>query len=232
MPTILWSIGSDLLVKWLAVFGAFALGAMLLGWLTQTMVMLAFRQKIPLWPMWLLRLLGGVLLAWVAYLWLFGSGGNQLGGPGGPSSGAGKDKGKDRPSIEKAGKEKDGSKDKDSRDKVPPVAADTLIRIEVLGDDPLRKIAKTASLDTAKRYRLVDDRELRTFEEVQKFLRQRRTQQPPLKVVQIVLYQDSPSPNRDSVLDLERWLKDLAGDGKGELIVDIPNPKKTYAPVD
>src|SRR5262245_26690758 len=87
-PSTLWAISSDAPVKILAVAGAVALGAFVVGWLVQ-LVASAFGQKVPAVVLGVVRAVAGVACGVVAYFWLFGAGGGFGGGGWGLGRGTG-----------------------------------------------------------------------------------------------------------------------------------------------
>jgi hypothetical protein len=187
-----------------------------------------------------IRILGGGLCGWLVYLWLFGGGGGGIGGPGG-FSGAGKSgpQSKDSPMVQgpknidkdRANKKdeeaKNKEKDKDAGKDIPP--EDTL-RIEVLGDAPLRKITKSANFNPEKRYRIEGEPLLRTLGQVKELITNRRARTPPLRRVVIIVYQDSPATDLPQVRGLADWIRDLEPK-RGRLFVDLSEPDRN-APVD
>jgi hypothetical protein len=233
-------IGNDLPIRILAVVGAAALGALLLGWLVQLVVKLAFLRDVPRWPLWALRVLGGVVCGLFAYVWLFGAGGGGFGGPGGlgfwggPGSG-----GKDRNGApvakkdDRTDKNKDKEKDKDPSDKDDkkgPIGSPTdTMRIEVLGNDSLRKVVKDRP-DLTKRFRIAGVDGLVGVEGVKDLVLKRRMQKPPLKRLQIVIWSDSPSRQQAQVRELTSWAEDLEADD-GMLKVEFSEPAGP-APID
>ena len=218
--SILWAITtSNLPVKLLAVVGSAAVGAFAVGWVIQ-LTAASFGQKVPRTPLWILRGLGGLAVGWlVVKLWLFAGGGGGFGGPGGMGIGAGEGTG----GVQKA----DDVKKNDKKEKETPQGEGDTLRVEVLGDEPLKKLAKSANFDAARRYRLSGERDLRTLDEVKDLIRQRRS---ALARVEIILYKDSPTDNRPQVADLAAWARDLDNEGKGRLKVDFSEPDR-YAPV-
>jgi hypothetical protein len=95
----------------------------------------------------------------------------------------------------------------------------------VLGDAPLKKIAKGTSFDASKRYRLVGEPGLRTIEEVQQIIRQGRERKPPLVRLEIIVYLDSPARDRPQVAALAEWVRDLGDPNKGRIRVDYSEPE-------
>lgn len=221
---------TDLPVRILAVIGAAAAGALVLTAVLQLLVKVLFRQKLPPWPIWGIRVLGGVLCGWLVALWLFGGGGGGIGGGGGFGLGAGPstEKDKDRTVSEKSDKDKD--KEGKAKKEPPPVTEKETLRVEVLGDAPLKKIAKSANFDGGKRYRLAGEANLRTLEEVKNVIRKRREEKPSLKQLEVVLYLDSPERQRPQVAMLHDWATDLDEQG-GKLLITFSEMNR-YAPLE
>src|SRR5688572_10259603 len=88
-PITLWAMGSDVPVKVLAIAGAFALGALAVGWLVQ-LAAGAFGQKVPPVALGVVRAVAGAGFGVLAYFWLFGAGGGFGGGGWGFGRGTGK----------------------------------------------------------------------------------------------------------------------------------------------
>ncbi len=212
-------LGSDLPVRALAVVGGACLGAFLLGWLAQVLAKLAFNQKVPPWPLWAVRLLGGLACGWLVWLWLFGGGGGGIGGAGG-WWGGGQGKGeadKGKPKEERPEKDKDRKKEKDNGSApVPPAES---LRIEVLGDAPLKK--RDSKTDTRRRYRVAGEMKLLTLEELKALILKRRAGKPPLRRLEVVLYTDSPDSRTLPVVGLVDWAKDFTDKEGKPLRVDM-----------
>jgi hypothetical protein len=229
-------MGSDAPVKALAVIGGAALGAMFIGWLVQVIVRLSFKQQVPRWPMWGLRVLGGGLAGFLVYLWLFGGGGAGIGGTGGwfgGGKGGGEQNAKDV-ARSKDGKDIDKSKEGKSKERVKddqtaPGQSQTL-RIEVLGDDPLKKIARADTFDASKRYRIEGGPTLYTLDEIRKLILQKRSDKSALRRVVLVVYLDSPARDRPQVSALADWARDLDPE-RGKVEVAFYEPDQN-APID
>lgn len=220
---------ADLPVRFLAVIGAAAAGALLISGCCQVVVKLLFGQKLPPWPLWGLRVLGGVACGWLVALWLFGGGGGGIGGEGGYSLGGGGSATSDKdPSASiKSEKKRD---EKDNSDG-PTAAPSETLTVEVLGDSPLKKVAKSETFDRSKRYRVAGEPGLRSLEEVRKRILGRREAGPPLKRLEVVLYLDSPDRQGSPVAELVGWANDLEEKGKRWLRVDF-SERDRYAPVE
>lgn len=231
----LWAIGGDLPVKLLAVIGAFTLGGLLGGWAVSLTAKFAFNQRVPNWLAWTMRLLIGFVAGWVAWLCLFGNGGGGFGGSGwglgGGGDGTSKDKDRPAEKSTKDAKKPDPDetpkpKEPDPKEKKdgPGVGSGETIRVEVLGDGPLGKLAGEAKVNLEKRYRLADSpTTLRTFGEIKGLILERRSQTPPLGKLIVIIYSDSPDRSSSPVKRLVDWAKDLDDTG-GRLLVEYTEP--------
>jgi hypothetical protein len=210
----------DVLVRILAVAGAAALGGVLLGLLTQLLVRAMTTRKLPPWPLNTVRVLGAVAAGWLVALWLFGGGGPGIGGLGGFGLGSGSGRGE--------GDKKPAEKDKDGKGagNGSPVPADESLRVEVLGDPALKRIAGDG-FDARHSYRIAGagGGKLLTLAEVKDTVKQRQRQSPPLRRLELVLYTDSPEKKVGRVEDLKTWADDLVVAGtKDKLRVDFSEP--------
>jgi hypothetical protein len=204
----------DVLVRCLAVAGAAALGGVVLGLLTQLIVKATTTRKLPPWPLNTVRVLGEVASGWLVALWLFGGGGPGIGGMGGWGIGSGTGRGE--------GDKTQAEKDKGGKGAGPgEVSADESLRVEVLGDPDLGRIAG-AGFDPRRPYRVEGTEKLLTLEEVKKAVKDRQQQSPPLRRLVLVLYLDSPTEQGGRVEDLKAWADGLVVRGtKDKLRVDV-----------
>jgi hypothetical protein len=191
----------DVLVRCLAVAGAAALGGVLIGLLSQLIVKATTTRKLPPWPLNTIRVLGAVASGWLVALWLFGGGGPGIGGSGGWGFGSGTGRGEGDKKL--AEKDKGGQ----GQDNTSPVRPDESLRVEVLGDPDLGRIARGGNFDPARCYRLqgADKGNLLTLDEVKKAIKQRQKQATPLRRLVLVLYNDSPTEQGGRVEDLKAW---------------------------
>jgi hypothetical protein len=200
-------------LKIFALIGIAAVGALLLGWMASMIARLYFLQKIPPGPMWFIRTLGFAASGLIAYFVLFGGGGGGFGGTGWGWGGGGPKEGVVPKKDESVRKDRDKEKDKDSKkdDKdAIKVTPEQSLRVEVLGDPALKRLTKSEDFDSSKRYRLPTGPELLTLDEVKKQVLARREADPPLRLLEIVLYNDSPDRKRPQVELLETWARDLS----------------------
>jgi hypothetical protein len=197
-------VDANLLVKVLAAVGGAALGALLIGWLVQLIAKLAFAQKVRGWPLAIVRTVGGVACGLLVWSLL----GPSLGPGKGPGQGAGKGPGEgnrtEQPSDNGTSRGSDTNTSANTQTK-----GQTLV-VEVLGDDPLREIARKQGVvfDSLRerRYRIVEGgkKVLKTRQEVEKIIKERRqSESDPLVALTIKVYKDSPA--RDTwVVPLEQ----------------------------
>ena len=96
------------------------------------------------------------------------------------------------------------------------------LRVEILGDSPIRRALGADHFDRERRYRVDADerRKLLKLPELKKLVDERQASASPFKKVQIVLYDDSPDEGTPAVRNLNRWVKDEKG-----LELDISNLK-------
>jgi hypothetical protein len=210
-PLTLWAMGSDAPVKILAIAGAVALGAFVVGWLVQ-LAAGAFGQKVPPFVLGLVRAVAGVGCGVLVYFWLFVGGGGFGGGGWGFGRGTGKgpSEGTEKvaPKGDSTGKAGTG---------VGPGRAGDPLEVEVLGDELLKQLAKRRgdpSANLYRRYRVARDgkKELMTLDDVKELIKQRR-ERPGLPEVSIVVYKDSPAADTAWVTDLMSYAEGLAKPG-------------------
>jgi hypothetical protein len=185
--------------KILAIAGGAALGALLLGFLTQLLCRALTTRKVPRGPLFLIRLLGAVVCGWLVALWVFGGGGGGLGGPGGSGLGAGAGKGTQQAAN-------DAEKNKGAGQE--PDESSAVLRVEVLGDAALKRVAAGKPVDPSRRYRVEGKEGLLTLAEVEQFIQQRRTN-AGLRRLGVILYNDSPAWDVPYVRELVKWAEDL-----------------------
>jgi hypothetical protein len=201
--------------------GGFVAGALLTGWIVKLLgVALAPGKKVPAVPMVVTRVLGGVVVAWLAMLLTFGTGwgpwGGDGGGPGrdGTSNGA-----KDNPK-ETAKDHKDTS----NKDQTTPSRHETL-RIEALGDETLRAIEKDSfDPDRCFRIRKGEKTELLTLDQLKKEINP-GGDRLAIRRIELVLYLDSGGRTSPRVRKLTDWIERLQPPKNGEKVrVDFIEP--------
>jgi hypothetical protein len=221
---------SDIPIRVLAVFGAFAVGVFGTGGLLRLAGRLTMtRQKLPPWIPRIVRGLGGLALGWLAALWMFGSGLGGFGGPGGwglgPGAGIGNGSTIGNGNATLAPKEEEKEKKKENEPGPQPPPPTESLRVEVLGPEATGRLDAGKSGDPERRYRLNAGTgpRLMSLAELQDFLRARQQSDPPLRQVILILYRDSPERHTAAVDDLRRWIEeDLPSRTKGARIpIDI-----------
>ena len=197
--------------KVLAVAGGAALGALLLGFLTQLLCRALTTRKVPRGLLFVIRLLGAVVCGWLVALWVFGGGGGGLGGPGGSGLGAGAGKGTQQAANDAEKNRGAGRKSDDSS---------AALRVEVLGDAALKRVAAGKPMDPNRCYRVEGREGLLTLPEVEQFIEQRRTS-AGLRRLDVILYNDSPDPNVPYVSRLVEWARNLPVGENETMKVDV-----------
>lgn len=197
---------TDVVVKILAVIGSGAGGGLGLGLLAQLLFRTMTVRKPPRWTVQTVRVLGGVICAWLVALWLFGSGGSGIGGTGGLGFGTGEGQGEGKKTGQ-TGKKNGGTAETPSDDS---------LRIVVLG----RANLSESEIKAERWYRVetVDGPRMLTFAEIKRAIRNRQQSQPPLRRIEIVLYRDSPDERVPIVSQLRTWASDQNG---GRMKVDL-----------
>jgi hypothetical protein len=196
-------------IRILAVAGGAVLGALLTGGLGGFFIRSVTTRRAPDWVRRMLRTLGGIAAGLLAALFLFGGGGGSgFGGTGGwgfGGTGTG-------PGTKATGEvQDDGSQPKIQDSGNPLSSPSSELRVEVLGNEPIRRFTGNPKADLTRSYRIEGETptRLHNLAEVKKMVEQRLAQQPKLKRIDIIVYRDSPSSG-ERVTALESGLKDLA----------------------
>ncbi len=197
---------TDVVVKILAVIGSGAGGGLGLGLLAQLLLRTLTARKPPRWSVQTIRLLGGVICAWLVALWLFGGGGSGIGGTGGLGFGSGEGQGEGKKTVE-SGKKDGGATETPSGESM---------QIVVLG----RANLSESDIKAERWYRIetTEGPRMLTFVEVKRAIQNRQREQPPLRRIEIVLYKDSPDERVPIVSQLRTWASDRDG---GKMKVDL-----------
>lgn len=194
----------QIVIRWLAVFGGAALGALLTGLIVKVLARFVTLRKVPQTPLTILRLLGGVALGWIVYLLVFGPGGPGFGfggsggwGWGGPGPGAG---GSTAPTVPTHGIGLTLS----TQPTGPRLDPEQVLVVEMLGGDRYKGEVRDVMDKDRDPYYLVEKKEL-TYEQVRQ---QAEFHQDKLKVLEIVIRQKgSVGEGHQAVQELK---KDLA----------------------
>jgi hypothetical protein len=211
-------------LKVLAVAGGAGLGGLIVGLLSQFLSRSLTAQKLPPKLLHGSRLGGAGIGGWLVALWVFGGGGTGLGGGGGFGVGPGEGTG---PDNSPPGVTKDANNDKHEPPPPPPGGGGTeSLRVEVLGKGTLTKITGGAGADLDRCYRVEgkEGQRLLTLAEAKDLVRERQKQTPPLRRVEIVLYNDSPARDVPFVTRLSHWAREQDGADGEKLRVDFSSP--------
>ena len=228
MPAALWDLNPDWLIKVLASVGGAALGALSIGALAQLIAQAAFKQRVPPWPLAVVRALGGLVCGLLVWSLLGPSLGRGKGPGEGPGSGPGKRPGAPAKSIP------DGKSPQTDKTAAPTEKAGWALMVEVLGDDPLREIARKQGgvVDKQRRYRITEGgkKVLKTREEIEKIIQEgHASQTAPLTALTIKVYQDSPERGV-WVIPLEQFAAKKSTKEKPLKVVQ--EIESSYAPID
>ncbi len=184
----------QLVVNVLAVAGGAAVGAFGSGWLLRLISRWLSARPAPKWAVQGVRVLGGITLAVLVGLFVFGSGGGRfgLGGDGGGFFGAGKGD-----ATGPTGRE--GPTGKEAAPTASdPVATGGELRVEVLGGANPSDVL----------FRVQGKQERHTPEQLIGLLAAGKGGQPPLTGLTLVIYKDSPSADVPQVQQVRKWAKE------------------------
>ena len=132
----------------LAVFGGIALGAYLSVLLANLLYKRISKKPLPNWVSFSFRTLGGITGGWVVFIYLFGGGGDGIGGP--PGAGNGRNNNKfTTPVATESPADKDNQLKKNDPSKV-------VINLRVLTDESAKKIMQGNY--QPKKYYLLSDK--------------------------------------------------------------------------
>lgn len=202
-------------LKVLAVLGGVSVGGVGAGLLLRGLARLLTRKPVPQPALRLVQGLGAVALGIGVWLWVYGQGGGGFGwggrfGAGGAGQGKGEGEGKNAQTVAvtpSTAKETPAPPSKTE----PPGAV--LLRIEMLGGQRVQE---------QRFYRLVGDLQPRSLAELRQAVEERRkdAQKPPVKGIEIIIYEDSVAKDHPAVRDLEQWAREH------ELIVSLSFPER------
>jgi hypothetical protein len=185
-----------LLLKLLAVAGGAVLGGALAGAVARTLTRFIIRRQAPQTLVFSCRIAGFALAGLAVWLWAFGTGGSGLGfGSGGLGSGGDSYIGYN-PVKDRADKPPDSQAEQKSIEKPAP-AGSRPARVEMLGGGRVRQ----------DRFYVLDEQpQPLTIGELRDILAARKKQEAdPLKIIEIVIYEDSVDKDHPAVRDLETW---------------------------
>jgi hypothetical protein len=181
-----------LIVKWLAVAGGVAVGFFGGGLLLIGLCRATVHRRPPQFALRITRLLGGIALGWLVYLWAFGIGtSGGLGGGGGwwPFGSQGGP----------------GTAERQSNSESPDVVKEesplnpTSVQVRVLGGKEVVE---------QRFYVVQNEPRARKWNELVDALTELRNKDANLRIVEIILYPESVDRDNPAVRDLEAWAHD------------------------
>ena len=202
-----------LLLKLLAIAGGVVLGGASAGMMSRALTRFTIRKQAPQTFVFSSRLAGGGLAGLAIWLWAFGMGGSGLGfGSGGLGSGGDSYIGYN-PVKDKGDEKVDPQKDPKPIDKPGPV-----------GSRPARVVMLGGSRVQQDRFYILDEQpQPVTLAELKDLLTVRKKQETdPLKVIEIVVFEDSVDRDHPAVRDLESW----AASGGLQVTISFPQGKR------
>jgi hypothetical protein len=192
----------EFFVKALAVVGGAAIASWLIVFVARRLGRLVSTATLPPRPVLVLRLLGGLAGAWVVWLMVFSAGGSGLFGGGGSLFGergatnANSPTGTPEPSLPTVPPEPTPA----------PPAANGIIRITLLGG---------TRVVGGRYYRIEGDEAAHTLGEIKKIIKDQQSK-GQVRVLELLIYEDSVARNHAAVQDLEQWAR------QNNLTVSIP----------
>jgi hypothetical protein len=201
-----WLMNPDnlgrVVVNVLAIAGGFLIGWLLIGSVVSAGTRVLTGGKVPRWILFVMRALGGVAVAWLVALFVFGSGnwrgfgfgGDGGTGPGGGPAGTAKDPASANgtaPAVAAPPKEDKGPKPRGST-----------LRVEVIG------LMGGSQVTDGRFYRFEGEKELRDRENLALAIDRIKQENPQVRELDIVVYENSPDSDTRAVRDLEQWARD------------------------
>jgi hypothetical protein len=193
VPTILGLLeGYGTPEQWLAILGGAAIGAFASGFFARMLCRAMTKRQLPAIPTTILRIVGGLLVGFLTALWVwhgfgFGPGGNGPGNSNGNGNGDNK---------QEANKPPEPTRDKDKppappapppappAPPAPPIAPTSVLRLEALTNDDLRKLpGGDQAIKEKREYKVIgedDPKDLRTLDQMLDFIQKRLDDKPPL----------------------------------------------------
>lgn len=202
-----------LLMKLLAVAGGAVLGGAIAGTGARWLTRFTIRKQAPRTLVFSSRIIGCALAGVGVWLWAFGAGGSGFGfGTGGLGSGGENYVGY-KPVKEKEEKTSETSTEQKSNEK-PGTNSLSIARVQMLGGSRVQQ----------DRFYIVDEQpQPVTMAELRELLTSRKKQEKdPLKVIEIIVYEDSVDKEHPAVRDLEKW---ASGNGL-QVTISFPQGKR------
>lgn len=181
----------------LAIAGGFLIGNVLALILCRVLAKFALKSRFPVWVEAIARIAGGIIVAILVALLVFGDGGWGFGG-----SGGGRPGGPGGSSAQQQGDNTDDPKEKpktDQKPKIDPLPSDDTIKITIMRGSAFPKTFRFEGYTEA-----VD------LETAKNMLRQRiQSGKGKLKSVTFLLYANSTAPDGTVVEELKRFVTSL-----------------------
>jgi len=177
----------------LAVFGGIALGAYLSVLLSNLLYKRISKKPLPNMVSLSFRTLGGIMGGWIVFIYLFGGGGDGIGGPGGTSN-----KGNSSaPEVAKSPIEKDNQRKKNELSKV-------VINLRVLTDESAKKMMQGNY--QPKKYYLLSDKPDELFD-IESLLTQLNStlKTSMIERIDFVIGVDDPDRDTNRVRLVRNW---------------------------
>jgi hypothetical protein len=207
------------LLRCFAVAGGAGIGLVGGGWALRFFWRVLLHRPAPPRLLALARLLGMVILGVLVYLWVFGGGDTSgLGGGGGwwpfgGRGGGGSGSQTTGPSTAKQAATATRQQEKQPEPATPDAAH--VLKVRLLGGKEV----------VAQRfYKVEGEAQAMTWTELLAFLEKRRKQDPALKEIDLLLYEDSVDRDNPAVTQLEDWAR---RNGLTPRLVFPPGPAKS-----
>ena len=196
----------------LMILGGAAVGAVGLGVIAQLLSRWLTMKKLHPLPTTTARVVGGLALGLLTAMWIWQGGGWGPGGTGGvgvPGNGPGAAK-TDADKGQTKTPEDAKDKDKISSDEANPPSPGSVLRLEVLTDDAVRKLDGQQAVSEHRYYRLEDRdaKDLLTKDDLRQVIQKRVSDKPPLRRLDIVTGANSPDKSAARVEQVRQLAKD------------------------
>ncbi len=197
----------------LMILGGAAVGAVGLGVAAQLLTRWLTMKKLHPLPTTVARGVGGVALGLLTAMWIWQGGGWGPGGTGGfgvPGNGPGATK-TDADKGQEKTPEEAKDKDKISSDEANPPSPESVLRMEVLTDDAVRKLDGQQAVSEHRYYRLEDRdaKDLQTLSDLRQVIEKRVGDKPPLQRLDVVTRADSPDKSAARVEQVRQLASDF-----------------------
>ncbi len=177
----------------LALLGSVALGSFILLFISGFLLSKFTKKPLPLWAQRIVQLLGGTAGGWLAALLIFGSGGNGIGGPGGPNLGSNLNK----PSTVDATNE--------LTNQPKQINKSVILKMQVLTDTSAKSLMKESY--SSKKHYLISDKpnELLDIESLYAHMQELSKTPNILERIEIIIGVDDPDRDTNRVRLVRTW---------------------------